>query len=84
MTILTATDTPVKLNLKDNELSLDYKTISDGAIFDICSIEGQILFTGKIIDNRAQVDLSDMNSGYYNLFIMDGGNVMKEQFMLAS
>lgn len=85
MTYLTSENSNVRLSIEDEQLQLRYTTRSGKAIYDICSMEGRILHTGEIDGlGESQVDISGMRNGYYNVFILDGGEVHKEQFMLVS
>lgn len=66
------------VDLKENEIHINYSPINGNSIYDLCSLEGRILITGKLnqSDNHI-IDMSGFPGGDYNLFILDGDQVFK-------
>ena len=72
------------VELKNNNLIIEHDVVSENAIYDICSLEGRILITGKLgVNGITEVDLTGYPSGHYNVFILDGANVFKNIFILT-
>ena len=85
MTIDQTTSAPIDLSLQGNELLINYEAETEHAIYDICSVEGRILITGKILESPSfSIDMEGYPEGHYNIYILDGSEVYKSSFLLNS
>jgi len=63
---------------EESELVINHFTKSEEAIFDLCDLDGKIRLSGSIIpQEQTKIDVSDISSGCYHLFIIDEGEVKK-------
>jgi hypothetical protein len=51
----------------------------DDTIYDICDFDGKICISGRLHSGvQHQIDLSKLNSGRYQLYIIDEGDIKRE------
>jgi len=70
----------VEINAK--EVVIQHQASHENAIYDICSLEGRILITGKFKSQNTKVNLEGYPNGLYNIYILDGAEVFKTSFHL--
>ena len=70
------------VEIKSREVIILHKPVNENAIYDICSMEGRILITGKFNGSNTVVDLEGYPQGGYNIFILDGEEVFKNSFRI--
>jgi hypothetical protein len=76
---------PIELAIVHKKLTFLYEPSAENTLYDLCSLDGRILLTGKINTRQlVSLDLSTFSKGHYNLFIMDGTQVHKRLFHYAS
>jgi hypothetical protein len=63
-------------------LVFNYISLTERTIYDICDMQGRILFTSPITELTTQVDVSGFISGQYILLILDGDKVCSKKFRL--
>ena len=69
--------------LEGRRVSVRYAPEHRGAIYDVCSLEGRILITGRFNGGDIlEIDLSPHSGNSFNLFILDGMKVHKKLFRL--
>ncbi len=69
-----------KVNLTQSAkcLSIDQSEKAANAIYDLCDLEGRIQQTGNLDEQgRAEIDISDLDAGRYQLFIISEGSIFK-------
>ena len=85
MTEKTAEISEAQMMVDDKSVQIYYRPSFENAVYDVCSLEGRILFTGKLeMKANTVVDMSAYSEGSYNLFIIDGSQVHKRRFKLGS
>ncbi len=70
------------VEIVEREVLIKHKPENENAIYDICSMEGRILITGKFQGDDTKVDLDGYPTGGYNIFILDGEQVYKNSFRI--
>lgn len=71
----------IELAMFQEKLTFQYEPTTENTLYDLCSLDGRILATGKIKEHQLiSVDMSKFSKGHYNLFIMDGAHVHKRLF----
>ncbi len=77
------TKTPVMKTLKithdASTLTLEYEPKTDRAIYDICDLMGNVVFSGTIKDHTTRIDISGIQAGEYLLLVLDGDEIAKER-----
>ncbi len=63
-------------------LTVMYKPLTDRALFDLCDLNGRILVTGEIKQERTKVDVTDLYPDQYILLILDGDKVCSAKFSI--
>lgn len=74
----------LKLDVVGKVLSLSYHSKTWRSMYDISDISGRVLKTGEILQNEPNLvfNLSDFKSGNYVLWIVDGADLIKMNFIL--
>ena len=63
-------------------VTISHQPENENAMYDICSMEGRILITGRLNKLQTNIDLEGYPRGGYNVFILDGDQVYKNSFRL--
>ena len=64
-------------------LYLKYAPQTERTVYDICSMNGRILKTGKISDSITEIDVEDLENNKYVLLILDGDRVINQDFTIS-
>lgn len=76
----------LKIQVDGKTLTLNYQSKTWRSMFDISDINGRILKTGEITQNESKLvfNLSDFKAGNYSLWIVDGADLIKMNFILPN
>lgn len=82
---LKATDPEFTIKVNGKNVSFNYFSKTWRSMFDISDVNGRILKRGEIAQEQSeyQLNLSDFKSGNYVLWIVDGADLLKMNFLLA-
>ena len=73
------------LDIQGKKVRILFTPNFENSIYDIWSIDGRILFTGKVTEGKhAQIDMSEYSDGTYQLIIIDGDVLRNKIFRLKS
>ncbi len=73
----------MELDAKREEMVVSYEPNTERAFFDVCDIYGNVLHTQKFTATfPARWSYHALTSGRYNLFVVDGENMMRYQFTI--
>jgi hypothetical protein len=77
--------TQIKLNMVpgSHQMNIGYTPKTDRTVFDICDINGRVVKTGQIREDRTTIELTDLKDDNYILLILDGDRVASCKFSLA-
>lgn len=64
-------------------LYLNYTPQTERTVYDICSMNGRILKTDRILDSLTEVDISELENNKYVLLILDGDRVINQEFTVS-
>ncbi len=70
------------IEIRTKEVHIKHVPSNENAIYDICSLEGRVLITGRFKGRNTVVDLEGYPEGLYNIFILDGSQLYKNSFRL--
>jgi len=58
---------------------LDYPVEHDETIFDVCDFDGRICLSGRLNSGKShEIDLSSLNAGKYQLYLIDEGDILRK------
>ncbi len=73
----------MELNRAANCISLHYSPTTLRAFFDVCNPEGKVLHTQALLQEPvASWSFAKLPKGDYQLFVVDGDNMMRYQFTI--
>ncbi len=76
---------PLTINVTpDQTIQIDYKSMEDTPIFDICDHDGKLVETGVLEGDMTELFLQSLTSGHYYIFILDGPEILTEQFAISA
>ncbi|TVR38335.1 MAG: T9SS C-terminal target domain-containing protein [Cryomorphaceae bacterium] len=79
----TTTQHRLEVSLETSQtLTVLYQPQTERALFDLCDLNGRILVTGEIKQNRTRVDVTDLYPDQYILLILDGDKVCSTKFSI--
>ncbi|MBP8822006.1 MAG: hypothetical protein KBH07_00010 [Flavobacteriales bacterium] len=76
------TELRVRVNRAEQLLMFDYEPGTEDALFDLCTLDGQILKTGDIRGPVTQVRLTDVQDQDLVLMVLDGENSVVHPILL--
>jgi hypothetical protein len=62
----------IRIDQIERLLMFDYDPETEGALFDICDPNGQIVKTGEVKGHETRVRITDLKGEVYYLMVLDG------------
>jgi hypothetical protein len=72
----------ISFDHRQNSMEINYCGQSDRSLYDICSLNGRILKTGKLESNKATVSIDELENASYILLILDGNQMKSLKFTI--
>lgn len=73
----------LRLEVKDRKLLIYYHPNNEYVLYDVCDLNGNILFSGKMSGEYPVVgNIEKLCEGSYQLCIIDGEDLIKKTFKL--
>ncbi len=75
---------PIRLsfNKEENTLDVNYSSTSEKTVYDICDLDGRILITGNLSNNKLKIKVSELLNAAYVFLVMDGDNIRIRRFQI--
>ena len=70
----------VEVTNDQSYIEVEYKPTTEGALYDICDVNGRILKTGKFDGKKLRVAVSDLISSAYVFLVLDGKDIRSKRF----
>jgi len=73
----------LRINHSIKELEMDYEPGTTRSFFDVCDPNGQVLHSQAIAaSSTMRWSFANLPTGEYQLFVVDGDNMMRYQFTI--
>lgn len=82
-TALVTTEPTLKIypNPSDDNVTISLSVMPTNAVIQLVDVNGRVVFTEKITNQKTQISLKDFSAGWYMINVIDDGYVLRDKIL---
>ncbi len=74
----------IQIEQGNSRMVIKYTPRTERTIYDLCDLNGRVIQTGQIAEDRTELDISKLQGKKYVMLIVDGDQVISKRVTLAA